>query len=305
MKKRNKELLIILIIGFVLILSLFIVDYIKKEIETYDLYNDYTRANQVMTLSFNKNFDLQFMTIRIVESSTSIPKESKGSLIYDYAQYEIIPILKYLEAKSESEILINSFSEFCDFLANFNSAFNKDRESILVRNSHDKYYEYKDGVYTYQINKAIITKESFNKLYSEYMQINNNDSVLDNFLKCLYEYDTINNNYSFNELKKVIINDYEEFYKENEEIIIEVISNDLSKFTNYLNTFYIEVDESGGNPPKMKKDIDTEYISLNYRFTKLDRIYVSYSKYYLYSYQLDLNDVWNQLADLDLPKLYM
>ena len=52
------------------------------------------------------------------------------------------------------------------------------------------------------------------------------------------------------------------------------------------------------------KEIDTEPIELTFNLTVADRNYSPVSKYYKYSYKLDINDVWKQLEKKGYPKIY-
>lgn len=307
MKKinRNKLFVIVLIVGFSLIGLFFLYDYIKKEKDNYKLYNDFTRANQVMTLSFNKNFLLQFDTIRSIQSSNFDIKISPGGLIYDFANYKIVPILNFMNRKVEDEYLKEAFLIFSEFIANFNTAKMGDRENILVKQSNGDYFKKEDNIYKYVVKKEVISKNEFNKLYDNYLQSIGISDTINNFVKNLIEVDSINSKYNYNQLLKIINNNYVEFYSNYESEIISIIAKDLIEFCNYLNEDYLEIDQSGEVPPKIIKNIDTETIILNYNFTLLDRVFVPYSKYYLYSYQLDLENVWLQLELLGYPKLYM
>lgn len=302
-KKDNDKWFIGLIFIIVLLCIFFAKNYISNEINQYKLYNDYTRANQVMTLSFNKNFDIQFTNIRLIQSSNYDKKISRGDLIYDFAYYDMIPILNYLEEPSEDESLINSFSLFTEFLANFNMATIGNRENIFKKGDNGSYYIYKDNKYIYRVEKQIISKETFNKLYKQYLHTINQSTTLNNFINKIYKEKEINSKYSYKLLNNKVKNDYTKFYEENKEIIIRVISSDLKEFVNYLNTF-IEVDKLGNNTPVLKSKIDTETLKLEFSFIKLDRIYVPYSKYYLFSYQLDISSVWKQLKELGYPMIY-
>lgn len=303
-KNKNSNYLIGLILIIALLCSFFLKNYIMNEIEQYRLYNDYTRASRVMTLSFNKNFDIQFNNIRFIQSSNFDEKISKGELIYDFANYNIIPILSYMKEPSENDTLVTSFSSLTDFIAYFNVATIRDREKIFKVQKNGHYYIYENNKYIYKVEKKVISKETFNNLYNEYLSSINQSSVLDNFINRLFNVTDINRKYSYKVLTNEIKNNYLDFYNENSEIILNVIGKDIENFVDYLNTM-IEVDKIGNNPPVLKREFNTETINLKFTFSKLDRIYNRVSKYYKYSYQLDISDVWKQLKDLGYPKLYM
>ena len=302
-KKENKSWIIGLVLIIIILCVFFAKNYISNEINQYKLYNDYTRANQIMTLSFNKNFDIQFSNIRLIQSSNYDKKISKGDLIYDFANYNMIPILDYMKEPSENESLIKSFSLFTDFLANYNMATIGNREDIFKKNDNGFYYTYKNNKYVYCIEKQVISKGAFNKLYDQYLHTINQSTVSNNFISKLYNTAEINSKYSYKSLSNKIKNDYSNFYKENKDIILRIISGYLNDFVDYLNTF-LEIDKEGNVPPTLKSKIDTETLKLEFSFTKLDRIYVPYSRYYLFSYQLDILSVWKQLKELGYPMIY-
>ena len=157
-KKENKFLIFILIIIIFCLCLFFLIKYITKEIEEYKLYDDYTKANQVMLLSFNKNFDIFFTSIRAILSSNYDKKLSKGDIIFDFANYHMIPILDYMKNPTNNEILITNFSLFTDFLANYNMATIDNRENILIKQKNNTYYVYKNKKYKYSIKKEVISK---------------------------------------------------------------------------------------------------------------------------------------------------
>lgn len=297
---------IILIFLFLPLLAYFVKDYIKNEIKQYELYNDFTRANIVMTLSFNKDHVLQFDAIRYVQLFNDDKKLSKGDLIYDFSNYSILPILDYQKKVSENEELILSFSDFLDFLADYNMATINDRENILVRQENGKYYNYdkKTEIYTYYIKKNIIDKNTFNKIYVEYLKTKKYNDIQSYFINEIYCNDIIKNKYTYRELKNIIINKYDEFYKKNEDIIVNIIAQDIKSFSEYLYNNYIFIDENNGGNIYLKQEISTSNLELSFKFKKGDRIYNSASKYYTNIYELDINDVWNQLSEKGYPKLY-
>ncbi len=51
--------------------------------------------------------------------------------------------------------------------------------------------------------------------------------------------------------------------------------------------------------------LETETLNLEFKVYRNDREYTGISKYYLYNYIVDLDDVWSQLSKLGYPKLYM
>ena len=304
-KKENKYWLIVALIIIILICSFFIKNYVSNEVKQYKIYNDYTRGNQVMTLSFNKNLDVQYLNIRLVESTNSDKKISREDLIYDFSLYEIIPILNYLNDNNLNDSLISSFTQLTDFISNFNMATIGNRENIFITQPDGNYYVYQNNEYKYYVEKKVITKKAFNKMYNEYLSTINEMNVTTNFINKLLNYFEIKNNYSSKSLNNKIKNDYSKFYDSNNETIQNVIASDLANFVNYLNSTYLEIDNNGNIAPTLKLPIETENINLTFCFKKLDRIYVPSSKYYTFSYQLDIINVWNQLKNLNYPMLYI
>lgn len=306
MKKENKKNIAIIIILFTILLVFFVINYINKELEEYKSYADFTMASDVMLLSFNKNFDLQYPLIRKIQSSTDEKKETEGSLIYDFAQYDMLPIFNYLVSDECNHNLITSFTKFTDFLTNFNSAIYNRRENILDRLDGDNYYKFENDVYIYKVKKKVIKKEFFEKVYNEYLKSIDENNTKSNFINKLYKNKDISDFYSYSELKDNIDNNYDIFYIKNKETVLNVIAEDLESFCKYLNDKVLYI--SGSSMPTLKieeKNIETEVIEIYYNFTKLDRIYSSASKYYKYSYQLNIQYVWNQLKELGYPKLYL
>lgn len=239
MKKKiiNNILYIILTILFVLLAFFFLKEYIDNERKQYEAYSDFSRGDIVMTLSYNKASEIYYHAIRYVQQFTNEKKISKGDLVYDFASYDFIPILNYLNKKTENERLINSFSGIMNFLLDYNSATIGLAEDVLVEQENGKYYIYKNNIYIYETKKEVISKMAFQKIYKEYLEKNNCLSVEENLVKRLFANKEINSNYTYNEIEKNIISNYSNFYKNNEEIIVSAISDDLEKFVD----FYIQI----------------------------------------------------------------
>lgn len=303
--KNNRNSTIGLIIIFGLFVIFFSQKYISNEIEQYKLYNDFTRGSQVMAMAYNKNFDIQYPLIRSIQASNISEKETKGSLIYDFANHDIIPILNYLNSESVNENLIDSFSDITNFFANYNVVMMPIRENVLVHLDGNNYYTYENGVYTYKIKKKVIKKEFFQKTYNQYLKSINENNLQENFIDNLYKSSDIKNSYTYDTLVSNVKNNYEQFYKRNEDIIVDIIASDLKNFNNYINEKVIYIPEDSFPSLRIdEKDIETEEIEIYYKFTELDRIYSPVSKYYTHSFQLDIDDVWKQIDDLGYPKLY-
>lgn len=304
MRWLKNNLFKIALISVILIIFLFYLSsYYKKEKNEYISYNDFTRADIVMTLTYNKNF--QFYTTRYVQSMNIDKKVSKGDLIYDFAQYKFIPILNYLNSSTENEDLIENFSKFLSFLSDYNFLTIGLRENILVRQSNGKYYTIEEDIYRYYVKMNVIGKEGLNTAYNEYLKNKGYKSVDENFIEKLYRLDVIKKEYSYNELIKEISENYDDFYNRNDDEILKVITLDLKEFNQYLYTYYIYLGEDQGNTTiKLLKEIRTEPIELTFDFKVYDRIYSSIDKHYSHTYILDINDVWEQLEKKGYPKIY-
>ena len=295
----SKILLIFAIIIIIVSYCLSLYSYEKKE---YESYTDYTRADIVMTLTFNKEF--QFYTTRYVQSFNNDKKISEGELIYDYAQYNFLPILNYLHKPSEDEELINSFSNFLSFYSDYYVLTLKLRENIFSRQENGKYFTRKDGIYTYYVKMNVIGKAGLNSVYTEYLKCHGYQSIEDKFLNDLYLEESIKTKYSYNELQSIIRNNFDMLYYGSEKEIIKVITSDINSFLKYIYTYYIELNTEDNSKLVLLKEIETEPLELTFNLRKKDRIYKSASKYYKYSYILDINDVWDQLKEKGYPKIY-
>ena len=295
----SKILLIFAIIIIIVSYCLSLYSYEKKE---YESYADYTRADIVMTLTFNKEF--QFYTTRYVQSFNNDKKISEGELIYDYAQYNFLPILNYLHKPSEDEELINSFSNFLSFYSDYYVLTLKLRENIFSRQENGKYFTRKDGIYTYYVKMNVIGKAGLNSVYTEYLKCHGYQSIEDKFLNDLYLEESIKTKYSYNELQSIIRNNFDMLYYGSEKEIIKVITSDINSFLKYIYTYYIELNTEDNSKLVLLKEIETEPLELTFNLRKKDRIYKSASKYYKYSYILDINDVWDQLKEKGYPKIY-
>lgn len=300
--KINNLLLYSVVIILGLLFTYFIKDIISKDQEKKELYNDFSRANQVMALSFNKDFSTQFAYIREAQASLPGPKLSKGELIYDLASHNFIPILNYLDSISESDKLIAAVSDVMDFIQLFNIATIGLRENVLIKQSDGKYYALDNAVYIYKTKKDYISKTSFQNLYFNYMENQSIKSLESNFISRLLKEPLIIQNYTRNSLIKEVNNNYSYFFEKNKDSIIKVISEDLIDFSNYLHT-YIETFPQSNKQPLLKKDIETKSLELTWKFTRLQRVYVDFTKHLTHSFQLDIDYIWYQLNELNIPKL--
>lgn len=293
---------ILLIFAVIIIIVSYCINLSSQEKKEYESYADYTMADIVMTLTFNKEF--QFYTTRYVQSFNNDKKISEGELIYDYAQYNFLPILNYLYKPSEDKELINSFSNFLNFYSDYYVLTLKSRENIFTRQENGKYFTYDDGVYTYYVKMNVIGKAGLNLVYTEYLKYYGYQSIEDKFLNDLYLDESIKTKYNYNELQRMVRNDFDMFYYGNEKEVIKIISSDINSFLKYIYTYYIEINTENNSKLVLLKEIETEPLELTFNLREKDRIYKSVSKYYKYSYALDINDVWEQLKEKGYPKIY-
>lgn len=296
---KNKQYFkIILIVIVILIGTYFGIKFIQNEFQKMDTDNDFTRGNVVLILGYNQNIDLIYDVISNMQVTTKDERIMKKDLIYDYKEKEMIPILQFLKEKNEDDVLVEAFQNLTSFYEDINSVLLNDREDIIVKQSNNKYYTIQNNVYYYEINKPYIPKEEMNDLYNKYINTNINDY----FINILYKNSKIKELYNYEKLSYLVNNEYDQFYQENEEEIINVISNDLNKFTDYLKeTFLKEItDENGNTLLTYKKLPNVEYLKLSFKFKKLEKTYG-----HNYIYQLDLNDLIKQINAKKLPLLYI
>lgn len=297
-------LYIVLVILFILLSLVFVKEYVSNEKRKYEEHNDFTRGDIVMTLSYHKDQTLQYHAIRHVQLYTDEEKTSKGDLVYDFASYEFVPILNYLNRTSENNQLIDSFSGIMEFLLDFNSATIGVAEDVFIKQPSGKYYIYKNGTYTYETKKEVISKNAFKKMYQEYLETINFENVEENFINGLIENKDISTKYTYNEIKKNVLSNYDKFYAANEDVIISIISKDLERFVKFLYTDYLFIDRDNNDKRYLLKDVDTELLEVSFKFKEGDRIYYASSKYYTHNYVLDIYDVWEQLREKGYPMLY-
>lgn len=304
MKKKNRLLIVFLAIMCVSILYFYFNEYQQREKGFYDLYNDFTMADTVDWLSYQKELDDQMHGIKNVQSRQKGIKTTENDLIYDFATYEFVPILNYLESKEFDQKFIDNFANFWEFVAHhLKASLDNNWENIFIRHENGKYFVYDDGIYTYTIEKVVIGREEFNKLYDDYLKTINMSNVQEHFINKLLEEKPIKMAYTSASLKEELENNYDEFYENYMAIILKIIGSDLEQFGSYLKNRIILYDANGW-VKGLKEVIPTETIRLDFKFKKFERVY-SAVKYYNYIYDLDLKDVWKQTAALNYPKLYM
>lgn len=246
----------------IIMVALFFNYYNEYKLES-DERNDFNRASGIMMLSFNKeNF---YENLRIYESMEKGKKDTIEELIYDFSKHDMIPILGYLKQPFSNENLISSFNVLCNLLSDYSIIAVGDRENIFVRQKSGKYYTVENDIYTYYTKKKVITKKGFNDLYRDYLKTTKSNNI--------------------NTLEKLSVD-----YEKNENEIIELIASDLEDFCNFVETNYFSVESYS-----LKKDIDSEEISINFKMKKHDRIYSNVSKYDNYNYTLDIDYLYEQI----------
>ena len=298
---KNKKIKMIIFLSFVCIMFILFIlsSYIKKEKEEYELNDDFTKASEVMIISFNKS--LFYEIIRLSESVSTVKKDTIDTLIINLKEYNFIPILNYLNESTNNEKITNDFLNYLKFLEYYNSSTIESREDIFMNHP---LYTYKDGIYTYQTKKKVIKKEFYDKKYKEYLKSIKVSNCKKEFINKLYSNKYIKKLYSYNDLKYEIENNYDEFYLMNKDYIEDTIGNLFNDFINYILKTTI-VKEEGYLPYLIvnENDIETEEIIIDYKFKRLQRIYESI-KYYKYSYQLDVQSIWDQIKEYNYPKVY-
>lgn len=313
-QKKVKVLIAIFVsISFIMLVIFFISKVISEEKSKYALYSDFSRASIIMQFHSVKGFNDTYMLIRYQQRYNMKKPITKGELLKDFSNYKMIPILNYMNSFPEDEQLFNSFNQIMKFVEVYNMTSVDLTEDIFVTQDDGKYFKYKDGKYVYTVKKNVITKDTFNNLYYEFI---NTKDVMSHFISLLLQNYNISKSYSWNDLIYQINNNYNNFYALYKNEIIFIIGNDLTNFSKYLFNFVEKPDDKLYNLPsnnsnhqnnkyKISKDLGSEEITLKYYFSKVQRLYNEPTKYYKWLYKLDVESVWKQLADLNYPKIYM
>ena len=307
MKKRKFKIfticLLIIVLTFIIIWQLFnYLSYVKSQ--KY-LYNEYNRTSIVLSLTYYKNLNSFTNSVLYQQRYTNEERITKEKLITDFANYEYIPILNYIKNDNElNSNMILAFSKIMDFIEFVNYYNYIPAESIMKNNSKGFYSE--NNIIT--VNKKVITKECFNKLFLEFINYKYLDTIL---LEKLYNIDKINKNYSLNTLKDMFNNDYVNFYNKFSVNIKDIVSNILSEFGYYLNSkCSIEPKEKNGEDDVGYKyvinlNLDYVNITLPYEFSVVQKIYNDNSKYSNELYSVNLEKIWDILKNNDMPIIYM
>ena len=307
MKKRKFKIfticLLIIVLTFIIIWQLF--NYLSYAKSQKYLYNEYNRTSIVLSLTYYKNLNSFTNSVLYQQRYTNEERITKEKLITDFANYEYIPILNYIKNDNElNSNMILAFSKIMDFIEFVNYYNYIPAESIMKNNSKGFYSE--NNIIT--VNKKVITKECFNKLFLEFINYKDLDTIL---LEKLYNIDKINKNYSLNTLKDMFNNDYVNFYNKFSVNIKDIVSNILSEFGYYLNSkCSIEPKEKNGEDDVGYKyvinlNLDYVNIALPYEFSVVQKIYNDNSKYSNELYSVNLEKIWNILKNNDMPIIYM
>jgi len=195
---KNNCSKLLLFLAIILIIAVYSLNIYNTEKKSYESYADYSRADIIMTLTFNKEF--QFYSTRRVQSFNNDKKLSEGDLIYDYAQYKFMPMLSYLNNPSEDKDLITSFQKFLNFHSDYYLLMLGQREKIFERQKNGKYFIQKNDIYTYFVKMDVIGKKGLNSVYNEYLKNLGYNNVEDKFINDLYLKESIKNKYNNNEI---------------------------------------------------------------------------------------------------------
>lgn len=295
--KSKKTITIICYAISILIIGYLGIKFIQKVIDDYEYYADFQMGFPLSNFTFT-TFEELYERIEIAQRSTDDERILKKDIIFDYKEHEILPILNYLNNKNEDEILVEAFQNLTTFFENINNYYFDETDDIYVRQKNNKFYTLKNNIYTYQIKKVYIPKEEMQKLYQEYL---NNTNIEKHFIDLLYNNSNIKKDFTYENLNNIINNDYDNFYKKYEQDIIKTISIDITNFSKYLNDNYIFKNFKDDNRIiELKKDINVKFITFDFKYTKLAHNYGKYNYY-----QLDLNDLIDQLNKYNLPLLYL
>ncbi len=299
---KNKIFKYIVII-LIIIVSIYTgINFYNKEKAQYELYEEFSMASEIMALSYNKDVDIFYSVLRLAETKNTETKDTIISLLLDLKEYDFIPSLNYLIELNDSDSY-DGIITLLLFLKRYNSATINKREDIFNKEDTDlgHNYKYTDGVFKFKVTKKVLNKEFYNDNYEKYLKKEGYSNFLDKLSKLLSK----KLNKSYNNIKFSIKNNYDEFYSENKDIINDIVLSDFNDFSNYLYDTYICKEE--GFLAYLKVKIDDKYIdeiSINYNYTKGERIYTNVIRYYKYSYNLDVNYLWEQMDELNYPRIY-
>lgn len=308
LKYTNKKIKFLTRISFVLLIVCFLLfigtisyGYFHKQFNQNYVNNEASRTWTILKLSFHKNLVIQLEAINEIQRNNHRDLETKESLLYDFAQFHFIPILDYLEAEENNKNLIQGFSNIMDFMANYNCLTNRSRESIFIKQKNNSYYSYNHGAYIFNIEKKVIDKSFFQQSYYEYLNLQNKNTVKDHFLSLLFQQKKIKEKYSFFEIEKEILENYDDFYIVNREIITSIIGEDLLNYSKYLKNYL----EEAVSAPVLKKKITSVPLTLTYQLTEAENIFSLAIHNSNPSYYVDLDNIWKELKENGFPKIYM
>lgn len=310
MKKNNLKILVLIIIIVSLIISFFIFkNYLKQENDNYDLYNDYSRATIVYSFTYEKYKEDYFHTIRYQQRYFKGDKLTKMELINDLKEYDFIDVLNYIPDNEKIEKMEENLDNFVEYLMYINYYLNPNgAESGFTKNENNKYY-YQDGNnYIYNYTKKIISLDTLEKLFEEYLE--NEGYSLDNYFYLnLWNNNIINkyykgNNYNYKKMKNDVTNDYDTFYQKFKPQIDTIISNIFSSYIEFLmNGLSINEQTNDITSINYKTSISYNTISIDYKIIEIQPLLNDLTKYSNKQYALDITELKKQLADAGYPLL--
>lgn len=310
MKNKTKTILIFtLAFLFILILCLIIIipNY-KHSQEQKKLYNDYVAVSNVVGISYNKNLD--FYYDQIIANEKYYSKKSgleKEDIIFNYAQYDYVPVLSYLKEPSSNSELLSAFKSYSQFInTSITHKCSYVYDCVVDANDEDSLYSKMIDHKTVEVvfGKYMITKNSLQSTFQNFLK--KRELTVDYFYHELLInetfYERVKNDlireeelmpYEINDEKlvdfiKLYDDRYYETYKDN---YIVSITNILRDFTGYLNSL---------DP----NDFEYEYLETTFIVRRNVKLKNMPSKYYTYNWSVDMNFVVDESEKSSLPIFY-
>lgn len=305
--KFNKITICLSLIILIIIIIWQLVNYYTYTENQKYLYNEYNRMSIVLSLTYYKDFDDFMNNILHQERYIKGERTTKEDLIADFSTYDYIPILNYIKGESDiNQNVVESFSKIMDFIEFVNYYNYNPADTILKTNSKGFYSE--GNVIT--VRKKVISKDCFNKLFSEFIGGKQLDKII---LDELYKKDIINELYTFEELDLMFHNNYSVFYDKFSTDIQDVVADILGDFGDYLNSKcnieYKEKDKENPDDINYKYEIqlDMEYVDIEipFEFSTVQSLYNDISEYSKELYSVNLQKIWANLSDENIPKIYI
>ena len=309
-KNRIILLSLMLLLIILIISSIGIKNYLKKETDLINLYNDYDRATIVYSLAYNKYKEDYFSSIRFQQKYFKGKKMSKMDLIYDLKKYDIIKSLNFLQESNENTLFEESLDNFVEYLMYINYYLNPNgAEAGFTRNDTGNYYYVDDNKYIYNYTKKVIKIETLKKLYEKFLEeqsINANTLLEDlmwknSIVKSYYGNDK--NGYKI--MTKEIENNYNDFYTRFESIINGAIKDNFDGFIQFLfDGITINKDTSDITSINYGIDMESNLISINYEIVEIQDSYNDLTKYSNKIYGLNIENLKSQLSKYGYPLIF-